>query len=954
MIGLTALLVRSRWRSYLVVVWLAAVMGGLAVAGTLHPISIADQVAEDELRAVPLSDRSLIISQTAIESDFTNLVGRARLLPRFTAIYTEQVTVTGDGVEAGPLVYRDGFCAHIRLVAGRCPVATGEVALPEQVAKLKVGDQTAFSLARQSLDGWVSEGLGAQPVGVVGIYAPIDPAEDYWGARRYFTERTDVLVWPILAVPETLKTIPQKSASRAVDLLPDRDLIMSGDYQQVRTILADARVGEPNSGLRPLMERIAAKRDYTRLMTPVVVLPVLALGLWALIIVVGAHMQRDRMEVGVQVLRGLPGLRRWWLIMGGPAVIVAVMVPVGAAAVSIGWGRSSLSALVSTALMTVAAIAAVVIAALPLLRAKVADVLRSVPPRRGTGLPLVEITLAVVAGAALLQLRSGDRSGIGLYAATLVAAAAAVLAARVVPLVVRPLAGRAIRRGRIITGIGLALFSRRGTGRQLLALTALAVSLFTLVTAAVSVSGIDQEQQVRLETGAARTVSVSGADASTLLAAVQALDPEGRFALVAGQTASATGGKVFAIDLSRASLVDWSGAADAARVLRPSLPAAVQVSGTELTLALEMSLASSIEGAPEDLYDGTIGVLLEDARFTVEQFSLGRIRRGTATYRSQLPDRCAQGCRIAGISIEVAPWVAGRLKLRSLTSAGGTTTDFASWHLPGKSSLTDVPIGTPSGGGQITWILPPDAAPTVPVLRTTGQDTAANTAVWRVSTRSTAVLQSTKAGEVPVLPRVGADAGLIDLLTVRRATADGLRFTGMEVWLTEDAPADVAEKLRGAGLIVGAEQDRSTLLAAADRSPTALTLRMHNVAVIAAIGLLLVAVLFIGAGERRAPDLAALRTAGLSRRRVRRAVRSTYLAVVILGTLLGLGAAALAWLVAKDALPIAARAAWLPVRTWPDPVPILVPLAIVAGALIVAVHLISADGFSAEGRKRNV
>ncbi|MBB5872437.1 hypothetical protein F4553_005871 [Allocatelliglobosispora scoriae] len=946
MIGLTLLLVRERWRSYLIVAWLAAVIGALAAAGALYPPSVADRVAEDEVRVASLSSRYLTLGGSATSDDFTRVVTRARTLPRFTVIYNEQIPVVGDGFEVAQLLHRDGACAHIRIIAGRCPVAGGEVALPEpQLARLKLGDQTAISLGHLTSAGWVTRGLGEQPVGIVGVYAPLDPAEDYWGSRSLFGAATDLLSWPMLTVPATLGTVPHPVTNRSMDLMPDHDLLISGDYAEVRRLLADARIGEPDTGMRALMDRIAAKRRYTSLMTPVVVAPVLALGLWALLIVVGSHLRRDRQEAGVPALRGLPVLRRWWLMLGAPVLLVVVLTPAGAAVVVASSDGPGGPAAVAALYATLAALAFVVAAGFPLIRARVTDALRSVPSRRPGG-GVAEVALTALAVAALLQLRSGDRSGLGLYAATLSAAAVAVLAARLVPLLLRRLTGPVIRRGFVTTGVALALFTRRDHGRQLLALTGLTIALLALVSTAVGISSTGRKAQATWESGAARVLTIRGNEAGPLLAWVGARDPQGRYAVVVGRIATTGGPPVLAMDLSRPDALRWDRARQVAEELvAPAAPAVRLVGGTvsvDLDLA-PRSFRGVADPGPEAF---RLSVSVEDDRYFVADVDLGALRPGRSTYTAPLPGTCAVGCRVAALSVSAARDTGADITVHSLRSAAGAVTDLGAWHRPRESRHAGaLTVGVIAGADEVTWLLPPDAVQSVPAVFTAGQSTSDRALAWRVRAKHvTSVVTATGAGEEPVLPRLGNSGTIVDLVTAYRATAGGLDFTALELWLTAEAPDEIADQLTGAGFRVTGDQRLADVLRAEELSPAVLTLRMHRVAAVVGVGLLISTIGFAVAGARQAPDLAALRAAGLSRRRLRRAVRLTYLAVLALGVVVGVGAAALAWLVARAALPTTDRPSWLPEQVWPEPSTVLLPLGVAVAVLALAVCLVSGLG----------
>jgi hypothetical protein len=158
-----------------------------------------------------------------------------------------------------------------------------------------------------------------------------------------------------------------------------------------------------------------------------------------------------------------------------------------------------------------------------------------------------------------------------------------------------------------------------------------------------------------------------------------------------------------------------------------------------------------------------------------------------------------------------------------------------------------------------------------------------------------------------MLPRVGSAGTLVDLEYWARTTAGASKLTGAEVWLGPAAPADTVARLRAAGLTVtatyGVERELATFVASGDRR---VVLWFYAVAAGFAVLLALGGMGLVASvdRDRSARDLRYLRWQGLSRRDLNRASLWGNLVVVLVGGVLGLGAAWLAWLVAGDRLPI--------------------------------------------------
>jgi hypothetical protein len=67
-------------------------------------------------------------------------------------------------------VWRQGVCAHVWIVRGRCPAAAGEVMISERT----VGGTFGFRLG-----GRVNATAGAA-LRIVGTYVPRNPTEVFW------------------------------------------------------------------------------------------------------------------------------------------------------------------------------------------------------------------------------------------------------------------------------------------------------------------------------------------------------------------------------------------------------------------------------------------------------------------------------------------------------------------------------------------------------------------------------------------------------------------------------------------------------------------------------------------------------------------------------------------------------------------------------------------------------
>ena len=931
MIPLLALLIRARWTALAIVAVLGAGLGALAAVGAAYPQRTADRLAADAVADAPLDQRSFRLAADSGEANlFETQISELRKAPGLTVVYGQELPVMGfTSSTSSMLMFREDFCAHLRMTAGRCPAGPGEVAVPAGQARiLQIGLGAVLDVAEALYDeklGWIPSGEGSEPFDVVGVYVPVDQHEDYWGSPNPFDTRLDgTVIGPVFAPADAIRTIPHKTHLITVDIVVSPAVITGSTWDALREdVLLPRMVSGPDDGLPDLMNKIEGDREYLRIATPTVVVPVLALGCLVLFLLVSRRIQRERGELGVQSVRGLPMPLRWWLGAGAPVLAVLAGITVGASSTGTPFtGLVWLTAL--------AAVAAIAFAVLPVVTARPVDALRQVGPAwaaRLRRLPAGEVALVVLAVTSLAFLRTGEEEGLGGFAPALIAAATIAVLARLLPTVLRAAAPRAIRAGRLVTGLAAAQLGRRPTARHLIALTGLAVAFLALVAAAADTAQAVREQQVALSVGADRVLSVRASEPEQVLAAVRNADPDGSFAMAVGRIeGDAVHPPILALDLSRPQLLDWDQAASAAALLsQPRVPREPLRGTVELTV-------SASRTQPPGVATPVISLVVTSPDGLRRTVPLGSPVVGRTTLRATLPPECDGGCRldaIVGRGQQHAGWLLRLEKLAPYSDVDawrvfGASETAASWRVGGRD------------GRNESWLLPPEAPRTLPAISTPEQDVDARAMSLPAPDGSSDGLRMTEAGELPVLPRLGERGLLIDLNSLVSGSAGGLALDTMEIWLTPQAPAGFAAKLSRSGLLLVGEESRAQVRSRAERTPQALTLRLH-VAATAIAWLLLGTVLLVVANlDRGSADLDALRLAGLRDRTLRRASRAAYAVAVLLGVLLGLVAAALAWLLARGALPLGLGESWIVPPTWPSVLPVLLP---VGGASLALVAL---------------
>jgi putative ABC transport system permease protein len=959
----TVLLVQAllaRWRAYAAIAILAFTIGLLAAASQVFPRSVADSIAAADLDNAQLADRSLeVVGSSSGGADEVDAAYEAvrLLMPAYKPIYGAQVSVMDLGRNREILAYREDFCQHATMLSGRCPLGPGEVVVPAAVAtdqKLKAGAQLQLSEAiKPDPQSAFQPGPGSQPYDVVGVWQPRDSSEDYWGVDA---GKPDIgLANTVFTTPEGLGALPHETESSGVLILPDRKVLLAGDWKVLE------RAGLPASALRngdklhATLDKVAAKRKFIETMTPAVVLPVLALGCWVLFLVLGARMQRDRQEAGMQSLRGLPILTRWWLAGGIPTLIVAVATPVGAIVAA-----AVLRAGVPVRMMLyvlVAELAVVVVATAGLMRTRLTQVLRRVTADRDRGVPVLEIGAVTLAVASFAQMKSGDRTGIGTFAASLTALAAALVVARGIYYLARPYAKRSLARGKVTRGLALALLARRSGGRQLLAITAAVTALLALVVSAFDVASYSRTAQVDLAVGGERVLHVV-APPARVLDAIEKADPERTHAVLSGLIDQPA--PIVAVDLSRAAAVRWNGVAAAAKALATTEKAPPPGGRElELTFAADLKLivlpassqgdltfvppAGQPAGLPRPQLNVSVVMEMPDHVYTRIPIDTP-IVSGTRVYTVDLPPQCVQGCRVAGMTAFNSGLVAGTVKLSKLAVSGTEVPGTDGFHPPGVSSGAEWTWeAVDFGGSSQHWLLPPDVPDRLPVAYT---GTLPSSRIGALTFPLDGGQYQPLGASLPeqALPRVGPDGLLADLGGVLRATLGQAYLHDLEIWLTGDAPAGFVDKLKAEDISVVRDERYADALSQANHTPTALTLRMQMFAALVGVGLLLGVLIFLAAGDRSAAELAGLRLSGMRARTIRRALRTTYLIAVVAGMLIGVVCAALAWLLARAALPLTDGTPWVPPPVWPQPLVPGIALLATLAAIVAGVFFALARG----------
>ncbi|HEU5111299.1 MAG TPA: FtsX-like permease family protein, partial [Micromonosporaceae bacterium] len=434
-----------------------------------------------------------------------------------------------DGADAIWLAYREGLCDQVVMIQGRCEITPGTMIIGMRQAStqaLRVGSAVRIvssSLSTRSLT-----------LRVAGIYRPVDPTHAYWGdgelighaansvrqVEASFTAYEAVIGFNPTNVELTYDLVVRPEALRGADLAALREHIRLGGYDLQR---GPQRI---QSQLPGLLERVLRDQELVRLGVTAGAGLLLILCWFALFLSVQATAQDRRPDLGWLRLHGMTRWRTWQLGFGQTALPLLGGGLLGAAlgfAVARWYGgdvtdpatarSAALLAAGAAAVAVLGALVAAVVAQWRLMRATVVDLHRRVPPRRrGWRSDVLDLSVVLLAAAAVYQLGVDDRpAGLALFAQALAALAISlVLAWAVVPLAGR-LAVRALRAGRLGTALVGTDLARRPAVHRIFALVCVAVALLGTAVLAWDADGRARAQRAEFQLGAARVLTV-GAD----------------------------------------------------------------------------------------------------------------------------------------------------------------------------------------------------------------------------------------------------------------------------------------------------------------------------------------------------------------------------------------------------------------------------------------------------------
>ncbi|WP_116068600.1 FtsX-like permease family protein [Asanoa ferruginea] len=1004
MFGLILRALASRRAPSLTLFLLTVLSAGAAAAAPQYIAATTRDLATASAEAAPVSDRSATVRRGVDQGDLRpdsvtsaeqevrdafalpDLTVRGSLLVNGAALHgTDQATVL--------LVHRTGFCAEI-VVDGSCPARPGEVAINEVTARqlgVKPGDAIQYH----------APGVDRYPLTVSAVYRIKDPYSDYWAASGLLNVGGQAST-PLLTTPETIVDAKPQGTTLVVDTVASRDVFSHVAPLTVRDHIVSGqrllggRGYEPQTPLRVLAVTIYNSQLDIVYAVPISLVELLAFCWIALFLAVRHGALERHRDVGLLKLRGASRPRILSLTLGQSAVPMLAGGLVGLALafpLRAGSGIAKASATttdllsVGAALLTVVgAIVAAAIAERRALGAPVALLMRAVPPRHtGWRYGAIDGVLVILALAGAYEAwayasrpvaetdvaagAAPQSTWLALLAPALLALALGVVLARVLVPIAAKVGQRALRAGRLGVAFTATELARRPAVPRLTALLTAAVTLFCVAVTTSDTTNRLGAERASTEIGADKVLLVSAASRARLLAATRAVDPDGRFAMAV--VASPNLG-VLAVDATRlAAVARWRGdygGTDPAQVaarLRPQAPAPLNVTGTELTLA-----ATGVRGRTK------VEALLQATDGGTVTADFGPVAGAAADYRQRVPE-CESSCRLVSFRFtgltKVPQRVVGpdapplppdrptpdAVRLTALRGASGGVdaaafADRSRWRTAVAAGPQPPAVATSTAGLLVTpgptgesdpSVFVDDSPDRLPAIAAGVRGAEFSAGDPHVVAFPGASVPVNVTGDAHALPRVGRDAVLVDLETADLISGDLGGGESLQVWATDDAPADLADRLAEQGVVAFSTGTIAALTDRYSRQAPPSTVRFQLLAAALMVLLAAGALGVIVAVERRprGAELTSLRRQGLTARAVTRATLGGYLVVSGVALVAGVFAALPARTVLAAPLNVFADG-WdvLPPPAAVRAVPLL--LALAAAALVYAVVVLLAAG----------
>lgn len=978
-----------------------------AVVGPMYAGAAAESTLRQVLTDAPPEDTGLHVqANTDVTVDPLSPILRvlpAGFSPAYpTAIPTLRLGTRAQGPGAVPpvasgIVWRQGACAHVHLVAGKCPSGPDDVMVSARTAvptwALRLGATITVTGLLQDRSTAFSRG---DPVGepgvlhIVGVYTPVNVDDPFWFGFDYFDAHlgggsgddgpdtvddmfvdrsamdnasagTTGVVWidyPLKPGAVTLASVP---ALRRAVASAQRTFPLT-DHPSLTTRLP------------VILDRAHAARTGLDGGTALVTVQLLLLAWLVLFEVVSASTESRGPEVAIAKLRGLKPWDATLFGLGEPVALVVAAAPLGilggylatrglAAAVLLPGVpiHVGLGTWLAAAGALAGGLVATALATRRTLSRPILDQWRRAEEHvsRGRRALALDAAVAVVAITGLVALgeETGSRSPSTL---SLVGPALLVLATALVGVRLLPVIGRAaadLSRGTRHLGLFVAIrqVARRATEHRFAVLLAVASGVAVFSVAANDVVAHNETRRAQAEVGANSVVNVQPQAGVDVLDAVAKADPQGRWAMAADAWTpygGSVGVMIEAVDSTRLARIVSRSALDL-RALVPPLTThtahSIRLASTSMRVTFT---ATGRFAAP------ALDVHLIDARGANVVVHGPAVRSGAQS--TVVPIPCADGCRLVGLALDrnvldtrtmTGSWTVTRIEARSVGTwspvdaeltvphawrAGRAQTTGRDDVLGGATGVTDT--FTADFGGWPSIELADEPRP-LPVVLTTDATTTTTTDPFVIGPLGDQVALQ-RVATVARLPRLLTSGGWADLAAARDELPAFDRYGRWQVWLGKDAPRDALSRLRAVGLVPGRPDTVSRHVRSLRQQGPALALQLFLFASFAcsALALAAAALALATAGRRRSFEMAALLAVGVRRGSLLRACVVEQVLLLGTGVVLGVVPGLIGAAIALPAVPEYADASPIPVLYSPSTAVVAgfaVGLAVVVGAVAV-------------------
>ena len=723
--------IRYRWLQALVIVSLAALVTACAVFAPLYDRAIQQATVATRLQDAPVQLRGLSINSIGDSRTAALTIEElGRLVPRTLRRYLRSgvasttVRMTGTAPKQrssalGPLMWRQGMCAHVSFTSGRCPASVDEVAVSGADARnygWHVGSR--LRMREQIIDPTVhSSATDPHPrMRVVGVYR-VRRGPYWFGAApvgRSGTVDQDTGASQVDAWLTASSTVDGTIGTKWVDPVNEVDFPLDEAVVGIDQILRIGRIvdrvlAEPDastdftgyspptvgaySGLPGIARAAARGRAQARVTVPLLMVQLGLLAVIVLWLVLAAATEQRRPEVAVARLRGrgVGGARR--LLLGELGTLVLAGVPLG---VLVALGLSWLARHVFLPLtppfelgsgFVVAVVAVVIVLALvtvasvqQMAREPLSALLRRVPARRTTWAvgALDAMLVAGCATAVVAFATGGLRGPLALAAPALLALLVGLLLAHLLVPVTTAAGRRLLTRGRVTAGVSALHLARRPATRRVVTIVTVATGLLVFSADALAVGSRNREYAAEQQVGAPLVATINGSDVAGVQAALRGVDPHGRSATPVvtlnppGQSGTTTQAVIPSQFAHIALLPGRSAASIPWGRLRPPAVRPLRLVGRWVSLSLASHVfRTGTRGGRSSLQLTLrlVGADHEEQLRVVAGLPYGQRPR----HRVKIGIPCAAGCGLAGLRLDTDPLqpANGTFELSRLITSSG-------------------------------------------------------------------------------------------------------------------------------------------------------------------------------------------------------------------------------------------------------------------------------------------